>query len=151
MTAGEYNADPYRHDEGYVDYLDVASPSAGQAATVVVPGQFGYRVLAARATLATSATVANRLVSLDVVNANGSTRWRNPAPAVIAAGNAGQAVEWNDAWTAAIAITNGPLVVPVLSVIVPPSWSIKFAVDAIAAGDQLSSLSLVVLKVPTGC
>lgn len=150
MTAGEYNADQYRYDEAYVDFLDVASPAAGAAASVVVPGQFGYRVLAARASLSTSATVANRLVSIDVVNANSSTRWRNPAPSTIAASQTAIKIEWNAAWHVGAAVTNGPLMVPLLDVIVPPSWTIKFAVDLIDTTDQLAGLSLVVLKVPTG-
>jgi hypothetical protein len=140
----------FRYGEAYVDYVDVGQPAAGSLAALSVPGQFGVIVLAARATLTTSATVANREVSLDVVNANGVTRWRNPAPAVQAAGVANQRYEWNGAWANALAIANGPVVMPVLDVIVPPAWSIQFSVDLIAAGDQLANLSLTVLKVPTG-
>lgn len=140
----------YRWGEAYVDYLDVASPAAGANGALSVPGQFGVIVLAARATLTTSATVANREVSLDVVNANAVTRWRNPSPAVQAAGVANQRYEWNSGWTNALAVTNGPTVMPVLDVVVPPAWSIQFTVDAIAVGDQLAGLSLTVLKIPTG-
>ena len=150
MTAGEYNADQYRYDEAYVDFLDVASPAAGANATVLVPGQFGYRVLAALASLTTDANAANRLVSLDVINANSSTRLRNPAPASIPANTSGQKYVWNDAYATGASITNGPMVAPVNCLLVPPAWTIQITIDNKQAGDQLAALSLVVLKVPTG-
>lgn len=151
MTAGEYNADQYRYDEAYVDYLDVGQPSAGANASVTVPGQFGYRVIGALATLTTDANAANRLVSLDVINANGSTRLRNPAPATIPANTSGQKYVWNDAYANMLSVTNGPMVIPVNALLVPAAWLIQITVDNKQAGDQLASVSLVVLKVPTGC
>lgn len=150
MTDGPYNADPYRYDESYVDYLDVAQPSAGANASRVVPGEFGFRVIAALATITTDANVANRLVSLDVINANASTRLRNPMPATIAAGQSNVKCIWSCAWANGISITNGPLIAPVHELLVPASWSIQFTVDNKQVGDQLASLSLVVVKVPTG-
>jgi len=151
VTAGEYNADQYRYGEAYVDYLDVTSPAAGANASVQVPGQFGYRVIGALATLTTDANAANRLVSLDVINANGSTRLRNPAPATIPANTSAQKYVWNDAYANMLSVTNGPMVIPVNALLVPAAWSIQITVDNKQAGDQLASLSLVVLKVPTGC
>jgi len=150
VTAGEYNADQYRYDEAYVDFLDVASPAAGANASVVVPGQFGYRILAALATLTTDANAANRLVSLDVINANSSTRLRNPVAATIPASQTNVKLIWNGAYHAAASITNGPQIAPVNELLVPAAWSIQFTVDTKQVGDQLASLSLIVLKVPTG-
>lgn len=150
MTVGEYNADQYRYDEAYVDFLDVTSPAAGANASRVVPGEFGFRVLAALATLTTDANVANRLVSLDVINANSSTRLRNPAPATIPAATSNQRYVWNSAYAAGVSITNGPMVIPVNDLLVPASWSIQITVDNKQVGDQLAALSLIVLKVPTG-
>lgn len=140
----------YRYGEAYVDWIDVGQPNAGANAAFGVPGQFGVIVLAARARLTTSAAVANREVSIDVINANAVTRWRNPAPAVQAAGVSNQRYEWNSAWANALSVTNGPMIMPVLDVIVPPAWSIQFTVDLIDVADQLSQLSLTVLKLPTG-
>jgi hypothetical protein len=150
VSVGEHNADQYRYDEAYVDYLDVTSPAAGLNASTVVPGQFGFRVLAALATLTTAAAVANRLVSLDVINANSVTRLRNPAPASIPANTTNQRYVWNAAYATGASITNGPMVVPVNDLLVPASWSIQITVDNVQAADQLASVSLIVLKVPTG-
>ena len=141
---------PYRFGEGYVDYVDVTQPAAGSNAAFGVPSQYGIVVLGARATLTTSATVANRLVSLDVINANSSTRLRNPAPATLPASQTNQRYEWNSAFAAAVSITNGPMVIPVNDLLVPPAWTIQFTVDNIAAADQLAGVSLVVFKIPTG-
>ena len=140
----------YRYGEGYVDYIDVTQPAAGSNAAVSVPGQYGIIVLGGRATLTTSATVANRLVSLDVINANASTRLRNPAPATLPASQTNQRYEWNGGYANALSITNGPMVVPVSDLLVPPGWTVQITVDNIAAADQLAGVSLVVVKVPTG-
>lgn len=150
MTASDYLASPFRYDEGWVDYLDVAQPAAGANATVQVPGQFGMRVLAARATLATDANAANRLLSLDYINANSVTRVRNCASVVWTANTTAQAFIWNHAWALSEWNTNTPVLMPVLPLLLPPGWLIRFTVDSVQVGDQLSALSLVVLKVPTG-
>lgn len=150
MTVGAHNADQYVYDEAYVDFLDVTSPAAGANAATIVPGQFGFRVLAALATLTTDANVANRLVSLDVINANTSTRLRNPAPASVPANTTNQRYVWNAAYTSGASITNGPMVIPVNDLLVPASWSIQITVDNKQVGDQLAAVSLIVLKVPTG-
>lgn len=150
MTAGEWLASPFRYEEGWVDYVDVAQPAAGANASVSVPGQYGMRVLAARAKLTTSATVANRYVSLDYIDANSVTRARNITSVAIAASATAQPIEWNHAWHVSDHSTGSTIVVPVMPLLVPPAWSIRFTVDGIDTTDQLASLSLVVEKVPTG-
>lgn len=150
MTAGDYNADLYRYDERFVDYIDVAQPAAGAAASVQVPGQYGMRVIAARATLSTDANAANRLLSLDYITPNSVTRVRNCASVVWTANTSSQAFVWNEAWSVSEWNTNTPVLMPVLALLLPPTWSIKFQLDNIQVGDQLSALSLIVEKVPTG-
>lgn len=150
MTAGDFLASPFRYDEGWVDYIDVAQPAAGANKSVGVPGEYGLRVLAARATLATDANVANRLLSLDFVTANGVTRVRNCAAVVWTANTSAQAFVWNHAWHVSEWATNTPVLIPLLGLLLPPTWLVQFTVDSIQAGDQLSALSLVVEKVPTG-
>lgn len=150
MLGGEWNADQYRYDERYVDWVDVAQPAAGANASFLVPGQFGVRVLAARATLSTDANAANRLLSLDYINANSVTRVRNCASVVWTANTTSQAFVWNTAWSVSEWNTNTPVLMPVASLLLPPGWSIRFTVDNVQAGDQLAALSLVVEKIPTG-
>lgn len=150
MTARDYLASPFRYDEGWVDYIDVAQPAAGANASVSVPGEYGLRVLAARATLTTDANAANRLLSLDFVTANGVTRVRNFASVVWTANTNAQTFVWNHAWHLSEWNTNTPVLMPVLPLLLPPTWLVQFVVDNKQAGDQLAGLSLVVEKVPTG-
>jgi hypothetical protein len=134
MTAGEYVASPYRYAEGWVDYIDVTQPAAGANAAIVVPGEYGLRVLAARATLTTDANAANRLVSLDFITANTTN----------------QRYEWNSAWAVSEHAANAATILPVFGLLLPPTWLVQFTVDNKQVGDQLAGLSLVVEKVPTG-
>jgi hypothetical protein len=150
MTAGEYVASPYRYAEGWVDYIDVTQPAAGANAAIVVPGEYGLRVLAARATLTTDANAANRLVSLDFITANAVTRVRNLAAAVVVANTTNQRYEWNSAWAVSEHAANAATILPVFGLLLPPTWLVQFTVDNKQVGDQLAGLSLVVEKVPTG-
>lgn len=150
MTNGEYNASPYRYDEGWVDYIDVTQPAAGANASYSIPGEYGVRVLAARATLTTDANAANRLLSLDFITPNSVTRVRNCAGVVWTANTSSQTFVWNQAWHVSEWATNTPVLMPVLGILLPPTWLVSFTVDNKQAGDQLSALSLVVEKVPTG-
>lgn len=150
MTRGEYLASPFRYAEGWVDFIDVAQPAAGANKSVGVPGEYGMRVLAARATLSTDANVANRLLSLDFVTANGVSRVRNCPGVVWTANTSSQTFVWNHAWHVSEWATATPVLIPVLDLLLPPTWLVQFTVDNIQVGDQLSALSLVVEKVPTG-
>lgn len=150
MTAGDYNASPYRYEEAWVDYVDVTQPASGAVASLSVPGEYGVRVLAAKATVSTDANAANRLVSLDFVTANNVTRVRNCPSVVWTANTSSQVFVWNQAWHLSEWNTNTPVLVPVLGILLPPTWLVRFQIDSIQVGDQLSSLSLVVEKVPTG-
>ena len=150
MTGATYQASPYRYGEAWVDYIDVTTPAAGAAASYAIPGEYGVRVLAARAALATDANAANRLVSLDFITPNGVTRVRNCAAVVWTANTSAQTFVWNQAWAVSEWAANTPVLVPLLGLLLPPTWVVKFAVDNIQSGDTLTALSLVVEKVPTG-
>ena len=150
MTQRRYLASPYRWDEAWVDYVPIASPAAGATASLPIPGDYGVTVLAARATLSTDANAANRLVSLDFVNANGVTMIRNAPSVVWPANTSNQAFIWNCAWAVSEWNSSTPVMVPVNDLCIPSGWTIKFAVDSIQVGDTLTGLSLTVLKVPTG-
>lgn len=150
MTLADYQASPFRYDEAWIDYVDVAQPAAGANKSFTVPGEFGVRVLAARATLTTDANAANRLMSLDFVSANSVTRVRNCAGVVWTANTTAQTFVWNCAWAVSEWAANTPVLIPVNELLLPPGWLVQFTVDNKQVGDQLASLSLVVLKVPTG-
>lgn len=126
----------------YADWLTVTTPAAGAAATYTVPGQFAARLLAARLTITTDANVANRFVSLDYIDAKGTTRLRNAIAKVFAANTTAQAFEWSAQRTTGEWVANAPVLAPLAPWWLPPGFTVKFAVDAIQATDQISGLSL---------
>lgn len=134
----------------FLDTIDVTSPSAGANATVTVPGDYGIRVLAATATLTTSATVANRFLSLDYISGRGVTYVRNGAGLVVTASTTNQAFHWNVARTVAEWAANTPVFVPLFGYFLQPGWVVQFTVDNIQAADQLSAIRLVVERYLTG-
>jgi hypothetical protein len=133
-----------------VDYAFPASPAAGAQLSVTVQGEWWVRVLHARATITTDANAANRLVTLDYVNARSQTIARNGAGVVVTASTTNQAFEWDFQRTVAEWAANTPVFAPLSPLFLDPASSIKFAVDNIQVGDQLASLSLVLEKFPTG-
>lgn len=134
----------------YPDWIDVAQPSAGVTASVTVDSFWWMRVVGARATLTTSASAANRFVSLDFINARSTTYMRNGAGVVIPASQTNQAFEWNRSRTVAEWAANTPFLLPVCDEWLPPGFKVQFTVDNIQAADQLSGLSLFVEKWNTG-
>jgi hypothetical protein len=141
---------PYGVGEAFVDYAFPTNPAAGAQLSVTVQGEWAVRVLAARATLTTDANVANRLVSLDFVNSRGTTLVRNGASVLVTANTSNQAFEWGSNRALAEWNTGTPVWVPLLPLFLDPGFTLKFAVDSIQATDQLSSVSLVLEKWPTG-
>lgn len=141
---------PARLNRWYYDWIDVATPAAGAAASVTVDGAWYLRVLAARLLITTDSNAANRLISLDYINGRGITYVRNSGGVVIPASQSSQAFEWNYQRTVGEWATNTPFFFPCLDMWLPPGFSVKFAVDNIQVGDQISGLRLSVMKYPSG-
>lgn len=150
MSAQAVEVAPARFNRWWYDWIDPTSPAAGAALSVTVGGEAYMRVLAARLLITTDANAANRLVSLDYINARGVTYVRNAASVVVTANTTAQAFEWNYQRTLAEWNTNTPVFAPCLNTWLPPGFTVKFAVDAIQVGDQLSGLHLFVQRYPTG-
>ena len=141
---------PFTLGDGYQDFIPIATPAAGANASFTVEARSWVRVLAARATLTTSATVANRFFSLDFINARSQTYCRNAAGLVIVASTTNQVFEWNLARTRAEWATGTPVLCPVLPCFLPPGTVVQFTVDTIQAADQIASVSLTVERFDTG-
>lgn len=138
-------------DQGrFLDTLDIENPSAGANAASSVPGSSAVRVLAATATLTTSATVANRQVNLDYINGRGVTYVRNGAGLVIAANTTLQAFHWSSERSLAEWASGTPVYVPLLPLFLQPGWVVQFTVDNIQAADQLTACRLVIERFLTG-
>lgn len=141
---------PAAFNRWWYDWIDPAQPSAGAAQSYIVGGEAYLRVLSARLSITTSSAVANRLVSLDYINARGITYVRNAAGVVITASQSNQAFEWNYQRTVSEWATNTPFFLPCLDAWLPPGFKVQFSVDAIDTADQISALHLFVMRAATG-
>lgn len=142
--------DAFTYGCGAQNALAVTSPAAGATQSVTVPGEYIYRVLAARLSITTDANAANRLVTLDYVDPRGVTYVQNGAGLVLTANTTAQVFQWSRGRTVAEWAANTPVFVPLENVFLAPGWVVKFNVANIQAGDQLSSIRLLVEQFETG-
>jgi hypothetical protein len=130
----------------WLDFVDLPAPAAGALSQTLVVRDRALRVLAATATVSTDANAANRLVSLDYLKQGGVTYVRNFASVVLTASTTAQTFVWNRAWTVSEWAANTPIIVPVLSMQLPPGIAIRFSIDNIQVGDTLTGLTLTVAR-----
>ena len=78
----------------------------------------------------------------------GRTLVRNTPAAVITASTGPLVYIWSLNITIWDGNTNAPTLVPLLPLWLPPAASVRFTLDSIQVGDQLSAISLVVEKLP---
>lgn len=142
--------EPFGYGLGYPDWLNITAPAAGLTFTHTIGGSHYERILAARATFTSDANAANRLVTLDFVNARGTTFVQNGASTVITANTTGQVFEWDIGRTVAEWNANTPIWSPLARFLMPPAFTVVFNVSNIQVGDQLTGLSMWVEKFPTG-
>ena len=140
----------YGYGNADQDFVQVTAPAAGSPASFVVEAKNWLRVLAATGSLATDANAANRVFSLDFINARGNTYVRNFWPGVITANTASTAFHWTEQVTDSEWAANTPVKVPVSSIFLPPATTVKWQVDNIQVGDTLTNLSLTIERWPNG-
>lgn len=141
---------PFAHGVGYQDFIPLTSPAAGSNLAFTVTGAQWIRVLGARATVTTSATVANRFVSLDYINARSQTMMRNAAGLVLTASTTNQAFEWSAQRTDAQWAANTPVLAPLFPAFLAPGSIVQITLDSIQAADAITAASLLVEKFDTG-
>jgi hypothetical protein len=141
---------PFGYGLAYQDWIDVAQPAAGATATVTIGGENYLRVVAARLSITTDANAANRLVTLDYINARNVTYVQNGAAVVVTASTSAQVFEWDANRSVSEWAANTPVWAPLVTEIMPPGFQIKFNVTNIQATDQISSLRLWVERFPSG-
>lgn len=135
---------------GYPDWIIPDTPAAGANGTFKVPGDYVMRILAARVQLDTDANAANRLLTLDYLNARGQTFAVNGAGVVVTASTVAQKFEWSVNRGVAEWAANTPVFVPVLDAMLYPGTTVQFTLLNKQATDTLTNLSLYVEKFETG-
>lgn len=154
MTAGAYEqaarAGLDELVEAYPDHVLVPAPAVGSGLVFPLDSRWDVDLIAARFTLSTSAVVANRLVSVDVCDAEGTPWLRSFAPVVQAAGVAGREYDFELDATPADLSASGFVVGRLVKYRIPGGWQLRVNVAAIDVGDQLSTVRLLVVKHETG-
>lgn len=129
--------------------VPVTTPAAGANFTMQTPGEGAWALVALRATLVTSAAVANRAATLNVTDGT-TPLWSVEAGAVQAA-SLTVTYSWVTEYPAfPTTVVGGTLVVPMAPTYMAPGWALTSATALLDAGDQWSAISAVVVECFTG-
>lgn len=134
-------ARPQKYAPRPLEILPGTAPSAGQSFSLTSPGRPGWRLIGVLFRLVTSATVADRAVTVDYDDGNGTLFGSNGFGAVVQASttelfafqaNIGQAA-WN---------TAGQAFIPLMPVEFLGGQKLQINVANVQAGDQLDRIVL---------
>jgi hypothetical protein len=127
-----------------VTETQAANPAAGQPYTYTVPpGGPTMELVSFRGTLTTDATVANRNISLAVVDANAVSICQVNNPQAVVASTSLQ-VNFLATVTSFQTSASGTSILPIPMRTLLPGWSLKLNAGNMDAGDQWSQLAVVV-------
>jgi hypothetical protein len=130
----------------FLDHVPVPAPAAGAAAIFKLDSTWEWRIASVRATLTTSAAVANRFPFLRVQDAEGTTWYETLAQPAIVAGGAAIVVDFTREGIVAGAGAAVQAQGGVPSVWIPGGWQIAVGALGMDVADQLSVVRLLVHK-----
>jgi Flp pilus assembly protein CpaB len=137
------------YGRGWPHLLRLANPAAGIAAVHQVPGDRVQRLVVARAKLTASEAAATREVALQLLDADGVPFGVfSPVGEVKASGAA--SFTWAVGSSRTTAILGGESQSAIPDLLLSPGMSVKVAVSAIDAADQLSAVSFYLEEWPNG-
>lgn len=134
---------------GWTELIELPQPAVGAVGTYKIPGETFTRVVAGRARLVTSAVVANRFPALDVLDGDGTIVLRVMSPTAVVASTT-RDVSFISNLGVSLTSGFGEDALPFSDGLFPPGFQIRVSVGGIDVGDQLSGLSLLVWRVPSG-
>lgn len=122
------------------------SPAAGADFVIPVPSGEDWRILGIRATLVTSAVVANRTPSLAI---DDQTNIGNEFPSltVIPASQTVIVIWSGDASYASTAVVGGKLIVPIPLVVLPTAYRARSITNLIDVADQWSAITVMIERI----
>jgi hypothetical protein len=141
--------EPFGHGLLYPDFIDGTSPAAGANYAYSVPGDYWMRVLGVLFTLVTDGNAANRAVTVDFINARGTTYMSNGFGAVITASTT-QVIQFQIGRTVAEWAANTTIFAPLTDLFLQSGSQVQITVGSKQATDQLSAIHLAVEKFETG-
>jgi hypothetical protein len=140
--------EPFSYGRGWAEVVRGDQPAAGASFSLTIAGVFAARLLALTYRLVTDANPANRAVTLDYDDGNGSLFAREGAGLVVTASTtqdfAGQHRRGVAEWAANTIVFH-----PVPAVILHQGQKLQLNVANIQAGDQLSRIVLRLERFPS--
>lgn len=123
--------------------IAVASPAAGAEIVALVPGGVFWEVIALRATLTTSAAVANRLPVLQLRDTDSRIAYEFPGAAVQAASLA-VSYSWSSGYGTSTAVSGQQLPLPAPAPVVLAGGTVRTVTTLLDVADQWSAVVLTV-------
>jgi len=140
---------PFAYGRGFLELIQPANPAAASGFNSTQDGRYISRLIGATFQLATSATVASRVVTVDYADGNGNIIISNGAAVQVLAGST-QLFSFNMARATSEWNTGTTVFAPLFDFMLEPGRIVQINIAAIQAGDQLSKICLSFERFPTG-
>jgi hypothetical protein len=131
------------------ELIERPTPAVGTAATFRIPGETFSVLSHASVVLTTSAVVANRFVSLDILDGDTTVTFRSTSGTALAASLTRRFSFAPDVDNVVSAAAGEEMLAFPRSVLAP-GLSLRFSVFGIDAGDQLSAVFFHLIRIPSG-
>jgi hypothetical protein len=133
---------------GWTEPVTIPSPGAGVASVGrKIPGETYERILCAHGKLVTSAVVANRNVTLDVVDGAGTTQYSVPVASTVVASST--VLPYGAVHGAVLMSAVGTSIFTIPDLLLPPGYTVQFNGSGFDVADQWSSLGFLVQRYPS--
>lgn len=127
------------------DHLLGVQPAAGASFSFNLDARWWWRFRSIRCRFVADANVANRYVTVDFTDPEGTAWIRNPSLAVVAAGVT-QDYDFSRRNNPVSGIAGQPQFADLDETFIPPGWLAQINVANVQVGDQLSRIRLYVEK-----
>jgi len=134
----------FTDDTGFLDELTPDAPAAGGGLLLSLGTQRWLRLRSVYCSLTTDSNAATRLLSIDYLGRGGVVAITNAAPVLVTANTTGQVFMFEQHRTVSEWNTGTPVYAPLSPMPLPPGWQVQLALANAQAGDQLSSIRVVV-------
>lgn len=132
----------------FYDFPPFATPGAGLPATRRIPGETFERLDALRFLFTASAAVANRFVSVDVLNGDQTVAVRIQTPTAV---TAGLAIQFNFVRGMELfsSTAGGEQLAPLPDLIFPPGYLIRITAAGIDVADTITAIRPMMTRYPS--
>lgn len=141
--------EPFGYGRGYAEIVFGTAPAAGANFSYLIAGQYSTRILSAVFTLVCDANAANRAVTLDYVTPEGRV-WASNGIGAVTVANATQKYSGQIDRSHGEQATGTTYFFAISDLFIDPGNSIAINVANKQVGDQLSAITMVLERFPTG-